>query len=710
MSMLEKVLRLSDRIYEHRWITAIRKGLLLTFPFIIIGSFSILLQNLPIKHYQNFMNSMFGGAWLEVLGYIKIVTFDMLALFLVLTVSYSIASAHSTAKDGKLNSIIVAIVSLISFLMLTISKKGLLDSDSAATGMILAIVTAIISTELFIRLYKRKHLRFKNIKLDEDPVISQVLLSIIPAIIVFAVFVCIYLSVRFFGFSSVNDLFNRCISKIFSDISNPLTFVLVLNFLNQIFWFFGIHGNHILNVASKTFFDNAANMNAHAIAAGHVPTQIFTKTFFDVFVIIGGSGATLCLLIAIFVKAKRNSTRQLAKISLFPAIFNINEIVILGLPIVLNPMFLIPFVLGPIILTLVSYYATKFGLVPITTTEVDWTTPPLLNAYMATDSWRALALQLFNICLGVMIYLPFVKFNEDKKEKEIQQTFKKLMEIAESTDFSTSQNLLKRNDKIGNLARILSNDINEAIIKDGFTLEYQPQIDSNNNILGVEALLRWTHNKFGRIPPMLTVAIAEEAGLMNDLGKWVLSKACCQLGEWNENGIKGLRMSINVSPTQLHDTTLPEAFVQLIKKYKLDPKDIELEITEGIAMDVSEATMDIISTMKNLGVNLAMDDFGMGYTSLLYIRYFSINTIKIDGSLTRDVLKDKSCQDIISSMIFLCNSLNIKVIAEYVETEEQKELLKLLGCGRYQGYLFSKALPAEKCFEYINKLKQKTTS
>jgi len=164
---------------------------------------------------------------------------------------------------------------------------------------------------------------------------------------------------------------------------------------------------------------------------------------------------------------------------------------------------------------------------------------------------------------------------------------------------------------------------------------------------------------------------------------------------------------VNISPNQLHDDVLPEILIQSIKNCSLNPADIELEITESVALDLDSSIRENITTIKDAGVSLAMDDFGMGYTSLLYIRYFNINTIKIDGSLTRDLLKDKNCQDIISSMVYLCNTMHIKVIAEYVDTEGQKELLNLLGCREYQGYLFSPPLPSDKCFEYISNMKKR---
>ena len=701
---MEKLLLFSKKIYDQRWAVAIRRGLLSVFPLIIIGSFAVLLSNLPFIDYNCSIPGFSAISWKDLFEYISGGTFGLISLCIAATVSYFIAAENIEAVNGKLNPLIASVLSIACFVIVATSR--LTDTTEILTNqksIFLAIITAIISAELYIFLYNSKFFKIEKIRVYEEPVIPQALLSILPAVVVFTLFIAIKIISVEAGFDNVNELLYYYFMKLILIFGSKLLLIIFLVLMNQLFWFFGIHGNFVLTPALYNVFGQNAKINEQALAAGNLPTEFFSKPFLDVYVLIGGSGATICLLLALFIAARKSNTVQLARISMFPAIFNINEIIIFGLPIVLNPLFFIPFLLTPVVLTLVAYTAYSAGFVPPVINEVTWTMPPLLNAWLATRSWRGVVLQIVNLCLGTLIYLPFVRLNEIRKDRETSETYEKLLKLINKKMFDNNPGTLKRNDQIGNLARAISKEIEEAIDKDGFRLEYQPQINDEGTVTGVEALLRWEHSRFGMVPPLLVVAIAEEAGLMNELGRWVLGSALQQLGEWNRSGVRELRMSVNISPTQLHDELLPEALKKYMTKYDIDPSDVELEITECVAMEMDNLTTRNFTMLKEAGIGLAVDDFGMGYTSLLYIRNFDISTVKIDGSLTRDILEDSNCRDIISSLVFLCNSMNIKVIAEYVEVEGQKEILGLLGCKGYQGYFFSPPLPSDLCLEYIRK-------
>lgn len=163
-------------------------------------------------------------------------------------------------------------------------------------------------------------------------------------------------------------------------------------------------------------------------------------------------------------------------------------------------------------------------------------------------------------------------------------------------------------------------------------------------------------------------------------------------------------MAINISPTQLNDK-LVDILVNIFRTTKLNPKDIELEITETVAFGTNPETVNLLQEIKNLGVSIAMDDFGAGHASLYYMKHYNLDKIKIDGSITKDVIHNKSCQDIISSITYLAESMAITVIAEYVETLEQAEILKKLGCRQFQGYYFARPLSISQCVKAFNKSK-----
>ncbi|MGL5351833.1 MAG: EAL domain-containing protein, partial [Clostridium sp.] len=232
-------------------------------------------------------------------------------------------------------------------------------------------------------------------------------------------------------------------------------------------------------------------------------------------------------------------------------------------------------------------------------------------------------------------------------------------------------------------------------------LEYQPQLNKERKVVGVEALLRWKYEEFGNIPPNIIVLIAEEVGLIYPLGKWIAETAIEQLSIWDKELDKKIDMSINVSTKQLTDDTFAEFVKDMIKLYNVNPNNIKVEITESFAIGEDEVTKEQLTKLTKCGVKLAIDDFGVGYNPLLYIKKYNIDCIKIDGSLIRDIDKNEESKSIVSSVYSLCESTGITVINEFVETEKQKSVLDNMGDGLYQGYLFSKPLKADACASYI---------
>ena len=204
-----------------------------------------------------------------------------------------------------------------------------------------------------------------------------------------------------------------------------LSGILFVFFLGT-FWFFGIHGGNVMDQVSQQYFAGNVDVNIANIAAGLPPTEILSKTFFDVFVFMGGCGTILCLVIAVFLFSRRRSVKDIAKMGVGPTIFNINEFVIFGLPVVLNPVFFIPFVLTPIVITVISYFAVYLGIVPYVTQTVEWTTPAILSGFVATGSVAGSLLQIVNIVVGVLIYRPYF---QDIREKTACQRKERYFEI-----------------------------------------------------------------------------------------------------------------------------------------------------------------------------------------------------------------------------------------------------------------------------------------
>ena len=199
----------------------------------------------------------------------------------------------------------------------------------------------------------------------------------------------------------------------------------------------------------------------------------------------------------------------------------------------------------------------------------------------------------------------------------------------------------------------------------------------------------------------MAVALAEEGGLIGPLGAWILEQACACKAQWNTLGLSCVTMAINVSPLQLEDPDLPIVLARCLRQYRLSPAEIELEITENQAIAAHPVVDRNLAQIVAMGMTLAMDDFGMGYSSLLHMRRFSVHAIKIDGSLTRDVLSNSTSRDIIRTIAALGCSRHLEVVAEFVETEDQRDTLATLGCNVFQGYFYSQPLPADTCAEYL---------
>jgi EAL domain-containing protein (putative c-di-GMP-specific phosphodiesterase class I) len=239
-------------------------------------------------------------------------------------------------------------------------------------------------------------------------------------------------------------------------------------------------------------------------------------------------------------------------------------------------------------------------------------------------------------------------------------------------------------------------DLRDAVARGDFTLLYQPVVAlDSGRVVEVEALVRWRHPARGLLPPADFVGLAEETGLIVPLGRWILDTACRQLQHWQAGagGVPGLAMSVNLSARQLLHPGLVEDVARALAETGIDPGAVRLEITETVVMHDAPATLAKLEALKTLGVQLAIDDFGTGYSSLGYLKRFPVDTLKIDRSFVQGIGRDVEDTAIVRAVITVARSLGLSVTAEGIETAEQLEELRALGCNRGQGYYF--AVPVE---------------
>jgi len=243
----------------------------------------------------------------------------------------------------------------------------------------------------------------------------------------------------------------------------------------------------------------------------------------------------------------------------------------------------------------------------------------------------------------------------------------------------------------------LLHDLRMAVERRELVLHYQPKFNaSGSEMVGVEALLRWMHPTRGMVPPDKFIPLAEKTGLILSIGEWVLDEACRQMCVWRSDGKTIATVAVNLSSVQFAHAGLVEQVRETLRRYDLDPRCLTLEVTESTAMRNVEASMVVLQELSEMGVHISIDDFGTGYSSLLYLKRLPAKELKIDRGFVRDLSDDTEDAAIISAIVALAKALHLTVVAEGVETEQQREFLKRLGCDSLQGYLLGKPMAAEK--------------
>ena len=248
----------------------------------------------------------------------------------------------------------------------------------------------------------------------------------------------------------------------------------------------------------------------------------------------------------------------------------------------------------------------------------------------------------------------------------------------------------------------LESELHAALQKGEFELYYQPKVDTaTGRINSAEALIRWHHPQRGLVPPGEFIPVAEECGLLDAIGEWVLLEACRQARSWQQQGLRPLRIAVNLAPSQFRLTNLAEQIRSALAASGLAPNLLEIELTETAVMSDAEESIHILEAISRMGVLVSVDDFGTGYSSMSYLRRFPIDKLKIDRCFVDQMTRRAEDASIVRAIISLAHSLRLKVIAEGVETPEQLKLLAELGCDQYQGYYFSRALPSNQFVQLL---------
>ena len=384
---------------------------------LIMGSFSLLFRNFPSDSYQLFIRNYLDGAAVALLDTLYNISLGSLALILSVTISlsYGLLAEPDTF-------ILYPVVSVCSYLAfcggIQEQEEYIFNAEWVFTAMCITLLSCI----LFRRILKLSNRLDRLHTTGAEYLFNISIQSLFPVIIILVFFAAVgYLLRSAWGSSNITNFGSYIFLKLFDKSSNNLFGILLYVIITHILWFFGIHGTNTLEAVSRRLLEPNVSINQSLLLAGNVPTEIFSKTFLDTFVFLGGCGCALSFVIALCIASRKSHNRKIAYVALPSAFFNISEIAVFGFPIIFNFTMAVPFILTPVVLTLTSYLAAAAGLVPVVTQSVDWTVPLLFSGYKATGSLAGSFLQLINVLLGVCIYIPFIKRSEQKETAEFQR-------------------------------------------------------------------------------------------------------------------------------------------------------------------------------------------------------------------------------------------------------------------------------------------------
>lgn len=632
MSYRKIISRFQNSIFAR----SIRHGLTLAIPFLIMGSFSLFLNNFPIDSYQIFLASWLDGAAAELLNTIYMISLGSLALVLTITISISYGQLAETDQ-----LLLYPVVSVCSYLAFCGGIEDQTDYIFSAEWVFTAMCITLLSCILFQRLLKLGR-RFERLHTTgADYLFNTSIQSLIPVIAITLLFTITGYFVRItWSDSNITNFGSYLFLKLFDGISGNLFGILLYVIITHVLWLMGIHGTNTLEAVSRQLFEQNVEINQALMTAGNLPTEIYSKTFLGTFVFLGGCGTALSFVLALCIASKQSHNRKIAHVALPSVLFNISEIAVFGFPIIFNLTMAAPFIITPVVLTVTSALAIR-----------------QLEADMAAGEKHG--------------NLP---------------------------------SFLSHDYPCYYYAKNLAMDLQNAIKRGQVQLYYQAQISRDGTLHGMEALLRWKHPVTGFIAPPVLVGLAYENGFLDELGYYLIKRACLDAQTMEELLKKDVCLSVNISSRQIRSNGFFDTVLNLIRQYPADHIRPVFEITERAAMEISDNLKYEMEHLRSQGVEFSLDDFGMGHNSLIQLQEGSFDEVKLDGNLVSQLMTNKRSREIVSGIISMARNLNCRTVAEFVETAELRDVLSELGCSIYQGYYYSRPLPLEDFKGYITRL------
>ena len=682
------LIKLSDKLSRPFILNVVRRSMTVLIPMVLAASLSLAIIAFPVPEFTQWLQSFMGGFVYALLSYIKDFSFSYFSVMLVISISISYVLECGESIE---TSVFAPPAACISFLLISRANAGDAAVKLGTQGSFWALVIALFVSWSYNKLVHSKLGNVWNIPAGHDTFFRGAMRSFLPLVVIMtgsALFA--YFLYDICKIDNITYWLGDMIDKVLNSLNSDFIEMIASAFIIHSFWFFGIHGSNIVEPFMATH-----------TAVG--PDIIFSKTFFDIFVLMGGCGTSVCIIAAILIFLKRGKLKNIARSSLLPVLLNINEIITFGIPIIWNPIMLIPFMLVPIEASVIAYTAVKFGIVAPVVSEVTWTTPIFVSGYFATGSISGSILQLVIIVFGTLTYVPFLRAQEAREKQTIKNHVKELTALLRQAEANGEDAyFLDRTDALGVTANMLMNDLYTGVKGRQPYLVYQPQFKADGTCIGAEGLLRWRHPLGGFIYPPLIIYLAKKGNFLPELEEHIFDMACNAIKQTEAMSDKPFKISVNITARSLKWDGLEDCIERKLQECGVSPDKLWIEITEQDIFSRDQDDTEKITRLRQKGHKFLIDDFGMGRTSVFYMQSELFDGVKLDGSLVKGIIDDNASREIVSSVIELSNKLGMMVIAEYVENKEICDVLDEIGCDYHQGYYFSKPVGLEEFWKRLN--------
>ncbi|OJI54798.1 PTS sugar transporter subunit IIC/EAL domain-containing protein [Vibrio vulnificus] len=656
---------------------AIREGMIWLIPCLMLSAFALFFAS---------MGEFVGGGrsgWVNALYDVHNAIASFFPYLMTATISYVLAMQWKLARPP------MALLSII--FLLIVGHVVPADDTLKMFHIVIAIVTPLYAIPILAHLLHVPQLRITNSD-SGGKLVKESLNLVLPALL--TAFIVVVINYLIFSMISFGD----GLKLVQLDYANePYEFGITFAAMNSLLWFLGVHGYYAL-LPLVELLQQASSLNYSTFVAGGEGHYAMNLSMMGTFVFIGGSGATLSLVIAMLLFAKQKSLKLIAIASIPIGLINVNEILLFGLPIILNPRMFLPFFLTPAVHVVTTLLAIEIGVINVPSASVPFNAPIIINAWLATSGdWGGVLLQLFNIAVGVVIYYPSVRnLNRLYSNREIKIDFLDTVYVRrrEEADTLKDDPIATANDRARRAQEVEQRL--EHIGSKEFCLEYQPQVShQTGRVVGCEALIRAIEPDGTLVYPGTFLPWLEEAGLMKDVDLWVLKTVAKDIQEWNRIGFY-VPVSINLTPAFLADQECMDKL-----EYILAPvaSQVHIEITEETLLVDEQVLARSFNLLHQLGVAVYIDDFGTGFSSLSYLNRFEVDAIKVDRSFVLALDNEKG-KKVFMSLLSVAEQLGLEVVIEGVESQQQLNHIPAKEHISIQGWYYSRSLQHNSFIQY----------